>query len=63
VASVDNNTVVNAADLGLVASGFGAYGTPAAPPDAWRVNMDQDKNGTVNAADLGLTAMQFGSCP
>jgi hypothetical protein len=61
--SMDTNTVVNAADLGLTASAFGTYGTPPASGNEWRMNMDVDKNGVVNAADLGLVASKFGACP
>jgi subtilisin family serine protease len=63
VASMDANTVVNAADLGLTASAFGTYPIPYIPGDVWRWNSDADKNGAVNAADLGLVAARFGSCP
>jgi sugar lactone lactonase YvrE len=63
VMSMDANLTVNAADLGLTASAFGTYGTPPAPGNEWRVNMDPDKNGVVNAADLGLVASKFGACP
>lgn len=59
-ASVDENTVGGASDLGLIAAAFSNYGFPA--PEEWRVNMDVDKNGAVNAADLGLAAAAFGSC-
>jgi hypothetical protein len=51
-ADVDINAVVNAADLGRVASKFGPQ------PPALREN--QDGNTAVNAADLGRVAMQFG---
>jgi hypothetical protein len=61
--SMDANTTVNAADLGLTASAFGAYGTPPVPGNEWRVDMDVDKNGVVNGADLGLVASKFGPCP
>jgi hypothetical protein len=62
-ASTDNNRTVNAADLGLVASGFGAYPIPYLGGSEWRWNIDFDKNGTINAADLGAVAGQFGACP
>jgi hypothetical protein len=58
IASVDGNLTVNAADLGNVASAFGAATAPN-----YIVDFDIDKNGTVNAADLGLTAARFGACP
>jgi hypothetical protein len=61
--TVDGNSTVNSADLGLVASAFGSYMTPPPAGDAWRVNADLDKNGVVNAADLGLVAAVFGACP
>lgn len=63
IASVDPNLTVNAADLGLVASAFGAYPIPITDANRWRWNMDMDKNGTVNAADLGFVASKFGACP
>ncbi|HXK33208.1 MAG TPA: hypothetical protein VNM91_04240, partial [Dehalococcoidia bacterium] len=56
IASVDANRVVNAADLGLIASAFGML-----PPEFRPY--DQDGNGFINAADLGLAASQFGGCP
>lgn len=62
VMGFDGNTVVTAADPGLVAVALGNYGTPPAPADRWRMNMDVDKNGAVTAADLGLVATKLGSC-
>jgi hypothetical protein len=51
-ASVDVNTVVNSADLGIIATVFGQADKP---------NMDIDKNRQVNAADLGIVATLFGA--
>jgi hypothetical protein len=62
-ASVNPDTVVNSADLGLVATAFGNYGSPIPAGADWRANMDTDKNGVVNAADLGFVASKFGACP
>ncbi len=55
IASVNHDTTVNPADLGLIASEYGA-----APPSLR--NMDITKDGTINPADLGTAASLFGSC-
>lgn len=52
IASVDENTVVGASDLGLVAATFGPAGAP---------NMDINKDGPVNSTDLFLVATRFGA--
>jgi hypothetical protein len=55
VASVNNDTTVNVADLGLVASEYGQ-----SPPKLR--NMDVNKDGVINPADLGIVASLFGPC-
>lgn len=55
IASVNHDTTVNPADLGLIASEYGP-----APPSLR--NMDLTKDGTINPADLGTAASLFGSC-
>jgi hypothetical protein len=62
-ASVDTNMQVNAADLGRVASAFGAVPHPYAAVEQWRWAYDVDKNGAVNSSDLALVASLYGSCP
>jgi hypothetical protein len=57
MASVDANLVVNANDLGLIASAFGSSTSPA-----YVLAFDIDRNGAVNAQDLGVAASRFGSC-
>jgi len=58
VATVDNNNVVGASDLALVAGGFG----PSTGPK-YSVDFDANKDGTIGASDLALVASKFGGCP
>jgi len=58
IASVNNDTIVSAADLGPIASSFGMSSGPN-----YVVDFDINKDGIISAADLGLTAVQFGLCP
>ena len=54
-ADLNNDRVVNGADLGLLLSGWGACGTVC----PW----DLDGNGTVGGSDLGLLLGAWGDCP
>lgn len=57
---VDDNTVVNPVDVGLVQSKFGcAVGTGDCDCD----RTDIDGNGVVNPVDSGLVQSKFGPCP
>jgi hypothetical protein len=59
VASVNNDMTVSAADLGLVASEFGAN----YPTGSYKVAFDVNKDGSITSADLGFVASKFGPCP
>jgi hypothetical protein len=56
VASVNLDRVVNALDLGIIASAFGQL-----PPEFRPYDTNGD--GTINAIDLAFAAHVFGSCP
>lgn len=58
IASVDNNNAVNAADLGIVAGGFGLGGNPN-----YFLDFDINKDGAINSGDLQLLSSLFGPCP
>jgi hypothetical protein len=57
VATVNADNVVNAIDLGQVASAFGNVGAPQ-----YLVEFDMNKDGSISSLDLGRVAVQFGSC-
>jgi len=57
IASVNNDQIVNAADLGSVASAFGPKTLPA-----YVLDFDVTRDGVISAADLGTVAVQFGVC-
>jgi CSLREA domain-containing protein len=61
VASVNSDQNVTAADLGLVASSFGAY-VPG-PGTVDNIDFDPNKDGNITASDLGRVAAAFGACP
>lgn len=54
-ASVNGDTTVNVADIGLIAQEFGSI-----PPRL--ANMDLNRDGVINIADRGIAASLFGSC-
>ena len=54
-ASVNSDTTVNVADVGLIAQEFGSV-----PPRL--ANMDVNRDGVINIADRGIAASLFGSC-
>jgi hypothetical protein len=53
-ADLDNNRVVNTADIALVLLDYGSCSG---------CKSDQDGNGFVDTADLALVLLDFGSCP
>lgn len=58
IASVNSDSVVNVADVGMVASEISRVG---GPPKI--VNLDINKDGAYNVADRGIVASLFGACP
>ena len=58
IASLNNDTIVNVADRGLLAIEF----TRPVPQSAKIVNMDLNKDGVINVGDVGLLATLFAPC-
>jgi len=58
VMSVNADFAVTSADLGLVATAFGA-----GPNPPYRAQFDVNKDRIITASDLGLVATRFGPCP
>ncbi len=58
VASINGDSTVNPADMGLLSAEMTRVGPPAK-----LVNMDMNKDGVFNPADSGFLASRFGVCP
>ncbi len=58
-ASFNNDTIVNVADLGMLATEI----SRAVPASQKVVNLDVNKDGAYNPADLGMVAARVGKCP
>jgi hypothetical protein len=58
VASVNGDMVVTSADIGIVASAFGAV-----PNGSYKIDLDVNKDGVITSGDLGYVGSKFGPCP
>lgn len=59
IGDIDNNKVVNVADLQLLMQAWNTQAGPPASP-AWNANADLDNNGMVNIGDLQLLVAHWG---